>query len=283
MGFYSGVFFALFQLSGIIGNLITAALLALKLEQWIIFIILFALALGGTFLLLFLSPPLPTKIQQEPIASNNNSKIQTQIKGIFKSMYRTLQIVFDGKMLLLSGFLIYSGYSVSFFTGSIPPIISAYDNLLLPFCLTAFGVAESVGSVLLGKGSDLFGRRAMVWVTFFLHFLAIAMSFVFQFWKPYLFFVQIFIGGLADSGSNTQIYSILGHYFKDNASDAFAAFKFIQSISIALSFASQAGYLSFFQIQIVLIGLFIIAVISFIGLDCFIAPVNDKKEKVDSV
>lgn len=54
MGFYSGVFFALFQFNGIIGSAITGVMKTFHLAQWIIFTVLFCIALVGGFLMLFL-------------------------------------------------------------------------------------------------------------------------------------------------------------------------------------------------------------------------------------
>lgn len=40
-----------------------------------------------------------------------------------------------------------------------------------------FGVAECLGSIIIGKGNDVLGRRPMLYVTLFLHALAIIVSF----------------------------------------------------------------------------------------------------------
>lgn len=54
MGFYSGIFFAIFQASGIIGNVLTGTLLKVGLPQWLVWIILASMGAAGNAILLFI-------------------------------------------------------------------------------------------------------------------------------------------------------------------------------------------------------------------------------------
>jgi len=148
------------------------------------------------------------------------------------------------------------------------------DNLA--FILAAFAAAECIGSIVLGQLADWVGVRFMVWLTFVLHIIAIILTFVFdnvgkdQLWLSYITLIAC---GFADSGSNTQIYAVLGLVFKDNINDAFAALKLVQSFASAIGFVK----LDFLTSQIILIVLLGCTMVTFLILDLFIHRVTKVK------
>ena len=54
--------------------------------------------------------------------------------------------------------------------------------------------------------------------------------------NKYLAIACSFLLGFGDACFNTQIFSVLGSFFKDNSAAAFAIFKFVQSFAAAAAF-----------------------------------------------
>ncbi len=119
-----------------------------------------------------------------------------------------------------------------------------------------------------------------MFVTLFLHIIAVALCWTMLLGGVPLYFVTLFFCGAADSGLNTSIYSILGSpsYFKRRASDAFAGFKMVQSIASACGFLSST-YATTEVIKIILSVLCGMAIVAFVLLEFFIAP-SDQPESI---
>ena len=54
--------------------------------------------------------------------------------------------------------------------------------------------------------------------------------------NKYLAIACSFLLGFGDACFNTQIFSVLGSFYKDNSAAAFAIFKFVQSFAAAAAF-----------------------------------------------
>lgn len=195
------------------------------------------------------------------------------IKTFAKSLLNTISTLFQLKMLLLTSFCFYSGFAAAFFVGALPPRMPK-DHL--PFILASYQAAEVIGSLLLGHGADLLGKRYMVWLTFSLHAIVIAMSFfVFQVNQIWLYYLMQFIAGLADSGCNTQLYAVIDGLFRYNAGNAFAAYRLVQSLSSAIGFVK----LDFLVYQIILGVVLAVATVKFFILDFCVQRVDAAKKK----
>lgn len=181
-------------------------------------------------------------------------------------------VVFIFTNLLLTNNFLKSGYSIAFFVGTLPPRLPIDQ---LAFILAAFAAAECLGSIILGQLADLIGVRVMVWLTFMLHAIAIVLTFiVFEVNQLWLSYITLIVCGFADSGSNTQIYGVLGIVFKENVNDAFAALKLVQSFASAIGFVK----LDYLTSQIMLIVLLSCTVVTFFILDVFIHRVTVQKK-----
>lgn len=199
---------------------------------------------------------------------------------LIQSVKATVQVMLETRKVLLMPMYLYSGYSISFFMGRLPPVIG--DDWAV-WTLAVFALAECVGSVIFGKLTDKLGKRIMTLATFAAHAIAVFITFYVEAFAPYSYFVAMLLCGLADSGLNTSIYSIISGFYsvetdgqKPRSAEAFSAFKFVQSISSAAGFASGL-LLSYFWTQIVLISMFALAVFAFLILDFFVSPVDRKR------
>jgi len=230
LGFYSGIFFGLFKLNGLVGNLLLGLLRIFEVEVWLQFLVLMIISSMGTLLLFRLKKPLPATIHQvneelnaetsadmesshgaSPSNSNSNSSTSgtnnTNNKTCLVTVKLTLQmLLLNKRMLLLSGFFIFSGYAAAFFVGVLPPKMPAQ---WLPYLLATYGLAEFIGALSLGKGADKFGKKSMMAITMLLQISIIVASFVvFTPSTPLIvYFGLVFLCGMADSGNITQIYA----------------------------------------------------------------------------
>jgi len=136
MGLYSGVFFAIFQLSGIVGNLLVGVLSLIGVPLWLQYVTLFAIACVGVVLPIVLLPVEKTAASEESSAhsvNNNNKKNKStdeeeeehnghddlreikdtkptlgeRAKAFAKSLLDTFLILLDVKMLSLGCFFLY--------------------------------------------------------------------------------------------------------------------------------------------------------------------------------
>jgi MFS family permease len=276
MGFYSGVFCCIFGLNGVLGNVIIGALLTYEVEQIYVFLVMFGV--GMVSLLFFL--PIRTisqiRVNDQPV---DKKSAKTILRDMIDSIKKTIYYLIDKKMLLLIPLYLYNGYSNSFFFGIIPPKIPLF---YVPWINLTFSLSQPFVALGLGKGSDIFGIRWMMAAAFIAHITATILSyFIFEIQEIWLYFVTIFICGIAYSGTTTEIFAVLGSLFKDSPSSAFAAFNFVQALSTAMSLLS-AIYLTYYTILIIMTLLLILAMIGFLILDFKVQRV-DKLKKVQQL
>jgi MFS family permease len=233
MGLFSGIFFALFYISSFGGNIAISTLLTVGIPKWIAFLVIFVVGFVGTFLFLFLLPMNKVKAEND-INGDVPKKVEI---GILKSIEGSVLILFERKIFLIMSLSCLSGYSSAFFGGKVPELVSTHVSInTVGFVMATRGASSIIGSIFFGKLIDSLGRKPMLCITLFLNILAVGFTFVMHFYPPYLYFVSSFLNGLAGSTMNTMIYSILGVVYKDRASDAFAAHKFVQSMSFSAGF-----------------------------------------------
>jgi MFS family permease len=190
---------------------------------------------------------------------------------------QTFQHVIEKKMLLLTGLFLYNGYAYSFYFGVIPPLMPLH---LVPWINLTFSLSGPILALAMGKGSDVFGIRWMMLISFILHAIGIILSFfIFRVEQVWLYFVTMFICGVAYMASTTEIFAVIGVLYQDTPSPAFAAYNFVQALSIAISLVTGI-YFEYLYIQIVLIVLLVAAFIGFYVLDIVVQRVDKKIDPV---
>lgn len=177
VGFYSGVFFGFFQFNGILGNAVAGSLFGLGFSDVWIFIILFCISFVGSALLFLLWPVEKVTGSQDIINGDSevNHNYRSSIRRVLASFRSTFSILFDKRMILLSFVFILSGYSVSFFFGSIPPMIG---KKYIGWSMVGFGVTECLTSIAMGYLSDLYGKRPCMLIAMFVHACVIFSTFL---------------------------------------------------------------------------------------------------------
>jgi MFS family permease len=237
MGFFSGIFFSILSVNGMLGNGVIGIMLSLGISRVWSFGALFFVAAIGVFLLLLVRPIERKHIVVEKVATELNEVVEhshdephsaedhpevmdTELlqtktvappkenvySKILHSIKQTVLMFINRKMNLLQGMSLYTGFIRGFMNGTIPPRIGSE---LLAKTLFIMALATAISAVIVGKISDVIGRRPVVIVLYVIHAIYLAMTFVvFDYEVPWwLMYVMFFLYGFADSGMNTQVYA----------------------------------------------------------------------------
>jgi len=262
LGFHSGVFFGLFQMNAVIGNLLAALLLHLGKSVHVVFIVLLICGVAADLLLLLLKNP------STPATTTNTTKSV--------SLTDTLYMFKDPKMLLMMITLIYSGFSQSFFFSKFPQKIKEeYDLSMVAFVMVAFGFADTLGSVIMGRLSDKVGKKPVLILATIsgLASYVLTLGVIIPLKEAYIFFVIAVLMGISDAGYNTQLYSVIGLFQPTKLEAAYAFLKGIQATSTAIAFL-YSTFWDLSQISICMLVTNVAGIAAFIICDLFVAKVD---------
>jgi MFS family permease len=225
LGKSNGIFWALFQISAVAGNLTTAIVLSSGESTHILFIILSCV--GGVAVLSFIFLRKPKHVGSAKEAS-------------FKDV---LNLMMNSKMLWLLPILIFSGLSQSYFYAKLPATIKSIGSLNFEtatnkneglehvgWLMTSFGASNVLASFLLGRLSDKIGRKSVLSMGSFSMLTGLVICAVFSLLNKftpnsnewYLCFAILPFLGIADGAFNTQLFSIVGYLHADRVESAFA-------------------------------------------------------------
>jgi len=194
------------------------------------------------------------------------------IINVYTSLLGLIRVFFDPKMLLFTPISFYSGASLGFFQGNIPPL---FGEDLVPWVMAVFSLCSGINAIVVGRLSDIFSKRLMMCFTFAIHITGAALTFTLPYMQPYSFFWTMAVCGMSDAALNTMIYSYLGTYFEKVSAEGFAVFKFVQSLSAAISFFGGSFLKDRFLVaQIIIISMWAVSAACFVLLEFFIAPVD---------
>jgi MFS family permease len=183
----------------------------------------------------------------------------------------------------------YSGFSASFITA----LYTAYiGKQWVGLTLVAYGVVEVFGSLIGGRISDRIGRSPVFLASCVCTLTGVIVASVSPqsvatlqegAWK---YFVAYIFLGLGDSGFNTQVQAALGSFNKKTSQPAFAAYRFILSVTSMIG-AISGSYINLtylnnpWQILLpctVLWCVLFVSVLCWIYLDLRVQSVSDPKD-----
>eukprot|EP01119_Soliformovum_irregulare_P008653 TRINITY_DN2175_c0_g1_i1.p1 TRINITY_DN2175_c0_g1~~TRINITY_DN2175_c0_g1_i1.p1 ORF type:complete len:417 (-),score=72.33 TRINITY_DN2175_c0_g1_i1:19-1245(-) len=271
MGFHSGVFFGLFMLNAVIGNLMAGTLTYFHESTTVLVWILFAIGVIATISFFFL--PRPFAIVE---VTNVNSPPAT--KSLASQLTDTLFLFGELKMILMGIVIVYSGFSQAYFYGRFPP---TFGEKWLFWVMATFGFSDSAGSVLMGRLSDLLGRKPVMIVATICGLIA----YVLAGWfsdpeRPWLFFVIMALFGLSDSGYNTQLYATMSIYQPEKIEAAYSFLKLIQAATTAIAFLFSL-YLDLKWITVIIGSSMVVAIGSFLISDLFVQKTDAPKPSLE--
>uniref|UniRef100_A0A1I7WG83 UNC93-like protein MFSD11 n=1 Tax=Heterorhabditis bacteriophora TaxID=37862 RepID=A0A1I7WG83_HETBA len=182
---------------------------------------------------------------------------------------RTFSLLMTKEMIALSIPFMYSGIETTFYTGVYSACLSAFSALnkesevVIAYAIFSLGIGQTIGGFSFGvcaSFNKLSRSHVIVFGTvlhlaaFFLCFLNIPMeaplhkTSTVAYIEPSMLIalVTALLLGLADSCWNTQIYTLIGILYKNEASSAFALFKFFQtSVKMLIGILSNSHVLQF--------------------------------------
>jgi len=310
LGLFSGIFFGIFQLTQISGNLIESLVYKSKKDSPVpLFIVYLSCAMLGAISILFLrrvdpvedetaTKPLLTKPAESeetaPVVRNSSSlnltdspsnRSSTSIaksggdQSVVELLLETIRLWRNPKMLLLIPLLFLSGLEQGWVFGAFTTtfVSPSLGKTNIGYVMVAFGAADVVGSFVFGKLSDVIGRPPVL-VFGFVCQTAVALSLLFADvapgeWAPLL--VCAAVWGFGDASWNTQISAILGELFPHSLNAAFANFKLFQSLLMGVAFLLGSILSSRPKLYLWLLVVFLV-----VSIVCVLAALAmDKAEK----
>jgi len=231
LGRNNGIFWGIFQLSGILGNLSAFWIFKNKESSEFLFSVLLGCSIAG-FIVLLLLRAIKTKADFLTLADP-----KTRGASILELIRKSFGLMVSRKdMLLMLMIMFYSGFELSYFSGEFPLLM---EKNLIGAVMSVFGASEVVGGVLLGKLSDVVGRKSMMVFAYFSYCSGLFLSWIIKIHphRMWLAFIAAIGLGLGDSTFNTQIYASLGTLFPgDETVAAFTVFQFVQNVGSAVGF-----------------------------------------------
>lgn len=242
MGAFNGIFWSIHQVNQFVGNLAMALLFSQGIDESIIFTVLTIVCGLGTLSLFFLQNPDPVP----------GAMVTEDAKP--KNLFSMVSLLKDWRLQCMIPLMMFCGLSQTYFFGQFPPLIKDKGDKF--FVLTVFGASDMIGSYLIGKGSDRFGRLPMIMLGTVLFlivsiYLCISEPPQDQLW---LYYIAAVLLGVCDAVFNTQAYALLGSFFSSRSEDAFANFKLFQAGSTAVAYIYRL-YTSFLVQSIIIIGI----------------------------
>lgn len=203
---------------------------------------------------------------------SNENKFLKMFKNLKNAIVTFIKVFFDLKMLLSIPIFIYSGATLGFFFGNIPPL---FGKEMVPWVMAAFSLSSCIYASILSQLTRFISKRMLMTFTLLLHLFALILTLTFNFATPYSYFWAMIVCGISDSSLNTMIYANLGTYFEKNSAEGFAVFKFEQSFSAGVAFYSGSLLDGKFHItQIIMFILLGLAMLSFLIVEFIISPVD---------
>jgi len=302
----TGIFWVLFQCSLVIGNLYIYLAWSGKdnvgrSEINLLFTGLSILAGIGTFVFLLLKAPfcgtsdgteeqtgdalLEVKGESKEL-KENESTITIIVNGIKNSF--SLLLTMD--MILIAPLFLYSGFSLSFFSGIYTTSVGNTKLLegaasMLGLVGVGIGLGQVVGGGIFVFGSNLINklsRTILLNICLFIHFGAFVCIYLnipkmanqdetndppafFETPSKNLALFTAFLLGLGDAGVNNVIYTSITFIWKDDTVSAFGLMKCLQSSASAISFAI-ASIMNLYGNMLLLVAFSISTIITYIIL-----------------
>jgi MFS family permease len=229
IGYLNGLFYLLLGLNSIFGNLGTAALFAMKVQETIIFAVLALIGVMGVAMFAFLGA-------RDPAPSKTEFSLRPVIQAVAYKPLRHIML-----------FYCYTGILMGYLGGSLPLFIESTDSEgmgLKLYLLTAFGVGTSFSSPLFGSLIDKHGSGVVYFSGAVLQaatFILLTLTYPVN--NLYILFPCFLILGLVDAMLNTSQNAMMGKYCSGNLECSYAISRFCQSTCACIIFVSSQFFL----------------------------------------
>ncbi|XP_039563477.1 protein unc-93 homolog A isoform X2 [Passer montanus] len=235
---YFGIFFLVFQTSGIWGNLISSLILSQSSNQ----------ASGVLAVLLVI-------IFLDQIKSNQ-AETEKEKPSFWSTFLATFRHLKDKRQCLLIPLTMYSGFEQAFLTGDYSKsfVTCALGIQYVGYMMICFASINSLCSLLFGKISQFMGRKLLFSLAAVLNTSCIITVLL---WKPdpkqlAVFFVIPGLWGVSDAVWQTQTNALYGILFEKNKEAAFANYRLWESVGFVIAFAYSTKLQVYIKTYIVL-------------------------------
>ncbi|KAJ3355337.1 hypothetical protein HDU83_003632 [Entophlyctis luteolus] len=241
LGNYTGIFFGFMWSSGVVGPIFSSVLIQAQIDKLQVFEIVNLLSCVGVALLVYL-----WRFREEPSnpwAVSHAIPRQPTEPDTLPSYLKTLNLCFTPQMLGLMPLCYATGFEQAFYGASLPLFIrtgnSASDLSTKLNLRATLGAVMTLTGFGVGKLSDKYGSRPMIFVSALIHVLIVQFLLVFASPKnnlPVLIAVYAAMG-VSSGILFTQGQKIVGTVFgPQSMSQAYSAYKFHTSVGTAASF-----------------------------------------------
>ncbi|XP_060611063.2 protein unc-93 homolog A-like [Anolis sagrei] len=286
---YFGLFFLIFQSSGIWGNLISSlvfgqtpnktniseAALACcgaadcmnitsddsnssRPTQSLIYILLGIYTGSGVFAVILVA------VFLDPISAQLKENEVKKIPSFWSTFLATFRQLKDIRQCLLIPLTMYSGFEQGFLAGDYTKsfVTCALGINYVGYVMICFAGANSLSSMFFGKISQFTGRNVLFVLGAVLNLACII---TFLLWKPHpkhlaVFFILPAIWGMADAIWQTQTNALYGVLFEKHKEAAFANYRLWESLGFVIAF----GYSTFLRVDVKLYIVLTVLVVSMV-------------------
>jgi len=302
----TGIFWVLFQCSLVIGNLYIYLAWSGKndvgrKEINLLFTGLSILAGIGTFVFLLLKAPFcgssdanneesGDELIKKDTKPNDQKENESTITIIINGIKNSFALLLTMDMILIAPLFLYSGFSLSFFSGIYTTSVGNTKLLegaasMLGLVGVGIGLGQVVGGGIFVFGSNILNklsRTILLNICLFIHFGAFVCIYlnipktanqdesydppaVLEAPNKNLALFTAFLLGLGDAGVNNVIYTTITFIWKDDTVSAFGLMKCLQSSASAISFAI-ASIMNLYENMLLLVAFSILTIITYIIL-----------------
>jgi MFS family permease len=302
----TGIFWVLFQCSLVIGNLYIYLAWSGKdnvgrSEINLLFTGLSVLAGIGTIVFLLLKAPFcgssdgsneesGDELLKKDTKPNEQKENESSITIIINGIKNSFSLLLTMDMILIAPLFLYSGFSLSFFSGIYTTAVGNTKLLegaasMLGLVGVGIGLGQVVGGGIFVFGSNIINkvsRTILLNICLFIHFGAFVCIYlnipktanqdetsdppaVLETPNKNLALFTAFLLGLGDAGVNNVIYTTITFIWKDDTVSAFGLMKCLQSSASAISFAI-ASIMNLYGNMLLLVAFSISTIITYIIL-----------------
>jgi MFS family permease len=236
IGLFNGIFFGIFQMTQISGNITASILLdVVGASKTVLFLVFMACAIIGTALVFFLrTVEDPNKELAGIAAGKTNWQIAENMVKLWK----------DNRLQLMIPIIMYFGLEQGFIWGDFTAnyITDGLGEDYIGYVMAIYGGSDALSSIALGSYSDTVGRGPVVIFGALVQLIVCAVLFSIDvtelergtMWGVLM--VCAALWGMGDAVWCTQIAAAVGDIFRGDKEGGFANLQFWQSLMISISF-----------------------------------------------
>lgn len=187
IGTTTGIFFTVFNLNGVVGNVVAIATLLSPGGDlfYLVWVMVVVVAVGCGMLLFTAAPKFSqTDAHGSRMSPNDNTtKTPVSFRQLVAERWEDLKaVVCLQSTLLLTPYFLCQGFNIAYNFGNLPTFVTHFSsslaapqvNAYVAYVFLAYGVGAMIGSLLWGKVYDLFHAR--LYVLLVNHFILVAVA-----------------------------------------------------------------------------------------------------------